>query len=1149
MIHIPCNSHSPLSLARTILLLFVFPILGSSQTKWFKYEGNPVFDTGPAGTWDATWIHIDRVIREGSVYRMWYTAGDTARIGHATSRDGVTWTRDRSNPVLDITRGSWESNVHRGYVIFAGSKYHMWYTGDDWSTFHIDYASSVDGIVWKKLGRPVLSPGPPTSWDKDRVGLVSVVGPDTLGGFKMWYEVASTQYFGYATATDETTWTKNSNPVFWDNDIVYYPRVIFDGRLYEMWYSVSPPPKNALGYATSLDGINWTKSLESPVLHPGPDGTWDDAAIGPTGDVIFDGTLYNMWYTGNDGSDYRGGYAVSPRNMQINISPSYAFLSPQSGVVRIEVKVENPTALSFSAKIKAPKTSAGYPEDRAGLLGLEQVDLLELYDDGLHGDSLAGDRIFANSWIPTEEKLYFVDLKLRVQREKALSFEMNKATVFTTIGPLLCEGVEFLPNRSPHPGDTVLAKLFLRNHGSSAIAHSVTASLSSEDPAIREITQSSQRYGDVIPGNTSTTAGYYRIAVSPYAPADADVKMDVAISSWGIELWRDSFTLHIVPPWWRTTWAYAGYGVVVLALYYSFRRFEKNRERLKHQAELEHLEAEKLREVDQLKSRFFANISHEFRTPLTLILGPIEKWKKTSKDEDLQKDLGMMHRNARRLLRLISQLLDISKLEAGSMKLQASPGNIVSFAKGIAYSFQSVAANKRITLRTESDREQIEVYFDRDKMEKILSNLLSNAFKFTAEGGGVSLSLRTPPQGGVKQSDSTNGQIASSSHQMGTLLNGKQAGVVEITISDTGIGIPPEQLPHIFDRFYQVDGSHTREQEGTGIGLALAKELVELHDGTIVVKSELGKGTQCIVQLPLGRAHLKDDEVVEKAEEEGMKATEIEASSISEVIKDLPDKKAEPAEQKPIILIVEDNADVRSYVREYLDPLYETLESSDGEDGIKTALESIPDLMICDVMMPRKDGFEVCRVLKTDRRTSHIPIILLTAKAGMESKIEGLETGADDYLVKPFDATELLVRVKNLIEQRRRLREKFRHEVMIRPSDVAATSLDETFLLRVKETVEKNIRNEHYSVDQLADEVGLSYTQLHRKLRALTNMSTGQFVRWFRLQRAMKLLKKNAGTVGEIAYSVGFGSPAYFTKCFKEEFGFLPSEAARRDEA
>ncbi len=585
-----------------------------------------------------------------------------------------------------------------------------------------------------------------------------------------------------------------------------------------------------------------------------------------------------------------------------------------------------------------------------------------------------------------------------------------------------------------------------------------------------------------------------------------------------------SLQITITPPWWKTKWAYALYVLLVTSLLYGSRRYELSRMRLKNQLKLEQVEAEKMKELDHLKSRFFANISHEFRTPLTLILGPLEQLHAEQFKGNLKEVYAMMLRNGQRLLRLINQLLDLARLEAGRMSLQARPENIVSFIKGLVLSFASAAERKRIALSISAEEENIVVYFDRDKLEKIVSNLLSNALKFTPEGGRVSIQLS------VTSEQSPPKQLITDDWLL-------------ITIKDTGPGIPADQLDKVFDRFYQVDASHTREHEGTGIGLALTKELVELHHGEILVESEAGRGTRFILRLPLGKEHLRPEEVAgdqARGKEQGAIERDFDFPSIR--------PSTDPSIQEPatsdetIVLIVEDNRDVRQYIRQYLEPAFKVIEAVDGMDGVQKALDLIPDLIISDVMMPKRDGNELCSILKTDEKTSHVPIIMLTAKADSESKVHGLETGADDYLIKPFDSKELLARVHNLIKQRRQLRERFSREIVLKPQDIAITPKDEVFLNKVKAVVEKHLDDENFEVEEWGREVGMSRSQLHRKLRALTDQTPSQFIRSMRLARAVELLKQDAGTVAEIAYQVGFGSQAYFTKCFHEQFGCSPKE-------
>jgi signal transduction histidine kinase/ligand-binding sensor domain-containing protein/DNA-binding response OmpR family regulator len=619
--------------------------------------------------------------------------------------------------------------------------------------------------------------------------------------------------------------------------------------------------------------------------------------------------------------------------------------------------------------------------------------------------------------------------------------------------------------------------------------------------------------------------------------------------------WPDqviALAVSIAPPIWKTAWAYTAYLSLLIGLLYAGYRVRLRQVQLKQEAQMEHFQAQHLAEVDRLKSRFFANISHEFRTPLTLILGPIRKWKERTVARlsraalpesgsgelpnnmgELHNDMSMAERNAHRLLRLINQLLDLSKLESGAMKLHACCLNIVPFIKGVVFSFESSAGVRGVSLKVVVQHKEIEVYTDRDMVEKIVSNLLSNAFKFTPKGGTVGVTL-TPIL-------SLDGEGVS---------GGWGEGFVEIEVSDTGIGIPPDQLDKVFDRFYQVDASQTREQEGSGIGLALVKELVELHRGTIQVESVVGRGTTFTVRLPMGRKHLKYEEIVEApiiVEPTLDEADDaIVGKSVQETKIETPSRSIDV--DQPIVLVIEDNADVRAYIKDYLVPHYQLIEARDGAEGIEKAREIIPDLIVSDVMMPKKDGYDVCRTLKMEEKTSHIPIILLTAKAASENKIEGLEIGADDYLIKPFDPKELLARVKNLIDLRRKLRDRFSTSAPLRPGEIAVTSMDDAFLRRVMAVVEQYIGDEGFTVEQLGHEVAMSRAQLHRKLTALTDLSASEFIRYVRLHRAMDMLKKNSGTVSEIAYSVGFSDPSYFSRAFHGQFGMSPSEVRENHE-
>lgn len=580
-------------------------------------------------------------------------------------------------------------------------------------------------------------------------------------------------------------------------------------------------------------------------------------------------------------------------------------------------------------------------------------------------------------------------------------------------------------------------------------------------------------------------------------------------------IWSDpvSYDFEVLPPWWLTWWATLSYLLLFFLVLFAIRRYELTRILLRNQLEIEKVTTDTLRKLDHLKSDFFANISHEFRTPLTLILGQIESVMTSATDTKVKERLRVANRNANRLLTLINELLDLSKLESGTMELAATSQNIVLFLKGLFFSFESFAAVKKIELGFVAETDQIPVCFDTDKMEKVFYNLLSNAFKFTPENGRITVSV--------------------------TLEKGS---LVVIRVKDTGTGISGDRLEHVFDRFYQVDGTSTRENEGSGIGLALAKELVELHKGKITVSSKENEGSEFVVTLPLDtNASEKQDSV-----ESSSYSLQLEpAGQVSE-----PDGTTDASdynvsgerEYRERILVVEDNSDVRNFIREKLEEKYRVIEARNGEEGIRKAQAEIPDLIISDVMMPKMDGYQFCKAIRADEKTSHIPIIMLTARADINDKIDGLETGVDVYLTKPFNVRELKANIRNLIQQRIQLRKQFSTSTVIRPSDVTTVSVDQAFLEKIVKTIETHFEDEQFSVENLAAHVNMSVSQLNRKLNALIDQPPGQLIRSLRLQRAADLLQNKAGTVSEICYKVGFSDNAYFSRAFKKQFGCSPSE-------
>ena len=614
--------------------------------------------------------------------------------------------------------------------------------------------------------------------------------------------------------------------------------------------------------------------------------------------------------------------------------------------------------------------------------------------------------------------------------------------------------------------------------------------------------------------NNWVNSGSVRSATFTHLPPGDYIFRVKATNNDGV--WSDNgiaVGLTVKPPWGNTWFAYIIYVVGLTLIIVLLRRYEMNRIRLKNQLKIEKVSADSLRQIDQMKSQFFANISHEFRTPLTLILGQLESVLSSDIDSKEKSKLLVANRNSRRLLTLINQLLDLSKLEAGNMELNASQYNIVSFLKSLFYSFESMAESKKIELSFQSESENIPVIFDLDMLEKVFYNLVSNAIKYTNEMGNVSIS--------IKNIDSL---------------------YVEIVVQDTGTGIPPVYLPNIFDRFFQVDNTSTRNFEGTGIGLALVKELINLHHGTISVDSTVGVGSIFYIRLPLSQTEIEN--VSERSSEvnrDNLNNYFAEKGVIEAKI-ETKEKEKEPADSREIVLIVEDNKDVREYIREQLEADYRIVQAENGQVGMIVAQETVPDLIISDLMMPKVDGFQFCKAVRNEEKTSHIPIIMLTAKAAFDNKMEGFEIGVDDYITKPFSAKELKVRIRNLIDQRKLLRERFKGATIIKPSEVTATSIDQIFLEKVIKSIEANIENQDFTPDSLANEVNMSVSQLNRKLNALINQPAGQLMRSLRLQRAADLLKQNAGTVAEICYQLDFNDPAYFSRAFKKQFGCSPSE-------
>lgn len=573
--------------------------------------------------------------------------------------------------------------------------------------------------------------------------------------------------------------------------------------------------------------------------------------------------------------------------------------------------------------------------------------------------------------------------------------------------------------------------------------------------------------------------------------------------------------ISILPPPWRTWWAYTFYILAGSGLFIMIVRFFRRQARLERDLYYEHLNAERQRELYQMKLDFFTKISHEIRTPLTLILAPVEKLIGiVPHDSAVKKQLLYVKNNADRLLQLMSELLDFRKIETGNMKLRVAEKDLVVFCRNIYHSFMSVAVGRDITFLFESEKEPVLICFDEVQMEKVIFNILSNAFKFTPDGGTVSIS--------VKASDDNSARIV---------------------IRDNGTGIEEDKLDKIFSEFYSSEVQNNRA-DGWGIGLALAKTITELHKGTITVESRPSRPEEpgyssFTLNLPAGRDRFTADEIIndtEREESRQYKQAEEEYLPNKDIAVRLTEQKSYS------ILIVEDNHEVREFIKESLDISYFIYESTNGLQGWQTASSEIPDLIICDVAMPEMDGLELCHKLKSDDRTSHIPVIMLTARATHVQQIDGLEKGADAYITKPFSMQVLELTVRNLLLSRETMRQKFSNQVLLQPRNIVLESADEKFLDKLMNIIEEKMENPEFGVTALVNEIGMSQTVLYRKIKALTDLTITDFIKSVRLKQAAQLLQQNQLSIAEVAYTVGFNDRKYFSREFRKQFGKAPSE-------
>ena len=581
-----------------------------------------------------------------------------------------------------------------------------------------------------------------------------------------------------------------------------------------------------------------------------------------------------------------------------------------------------------------------------------------------------------------------------------------------------------------------------------------------------------------------------------------------------------SIAIDVSPPLWKTTYAYIFYILTIVGTLFYIRhlgiqklkrKFALVQEKMKAEQRLaqHRKEAEQLRTLDKLKIKFLTNLSHEFRTPLSLIMGPVDKLIAEQRDQQVANPLLMIKRNTRRLLNLVNQILDFRKIEDRELTLNAVETDIVSFIKEVLESFNDLSECKQIQLVFKSQLSYFNAPFDHDKIERVLFNLLSNAFKFTPLGGRISVELEKV-----------------------TLPGADNAATLIITVADSGIGISETDQERIFQRFFQADGIAPILNQGSGIGLSIAQEFVKLHGGKIAVRSKTGQGSVFTIELPFSNVRSAAELMIDFSDSADKGAPELNAA-ISR-----PDRDTDI----PSILLVEDNEDFRAYLKDGLQSFYRIYEASNGQEGWQKTLSNHPQIIVSDINMPYMSGIELCKKVKSDKRTNHIPIILLTALTGEEEQIKGLETGANDYLTKPFNFEILNAKIKNLLSLNKRFKDTYSKQIRVETTAVTIESHSDRLLKKVAVYIDDNLNNPKLSVEDLSKHVGMSRGSLYNKILELTGLSPIEYIRSVKLDKAVVLLEKSDLNVSQIAYMVGFATPNYFAKSFKAKFNMQPSE-------
>ncbi|MDG3583449.1 hybrid sensor histidine kinase/response regulator transcription factor [Galbibacter pacificus] len=585
--------------------------------------------------------------------------------------------------------------------------------------------------------------------------------------------------------------------------------------------------------------------------------------------------------------------------------------------------------------------------------------------------------------------------------------------------------------------------------------------------------------------------------------------------------------ITILPPWWKTNWALFGYIALFFIGLYVLNKMTQSRIREKQIVKYEKEKRQQEKDLNEKKFQFFTNISHEFRTPLTLIMNPLQDIinnESVDFPKSIREKHNIIHKNTARLHRLVNELLDFRKLELNKIRVKAREFNLVTLANEVLSYFKEEAHAKNIAISMDTDENDLAIWADESMLEKIIFNVISNAFKATPNGGTISVSLRS-------KDDLVRFPLVNENYK---------SQAVEIIISDTGIGIAKEQVEKMFERFYQVEGSNKMYFSGTGIGLEVVQSFVELHKGKVEVESELEKGTVFKIILPKGKGHFKENEIYSDLNEQLPNAPKYIEATMSEEAED--ECAMDGQANFYTLLLVEDNPELRNYLKNELKGHYKVVAANNGKEGLQMAKEVLPDVIITDVIMPEMNGFDFCKYIKTDIRTSHIPLLMLTAKAKIDDRIDGIEIGADAYMVKPFDMRLLKLRLSQLITSRQLIFNKYFSAISDVPSNVNTTSLDKEFIQKALNYINKNISEPDINVESLASHLNLSRSQVYRKLKALTGQTANEFIRNIRLHKAKALIQAGNNNISEVSYAVGFSSSSYFTKCFKACFGMLPTQ-------